>query len=194
MGFKNIAQVRAGVTSGVLSDLSPNQKIGLDCYEDFREKMNRNEVEMIGDIVSKACRERYPKAIVTIMGSYRRGKPTSGDIDVLMVHPDFVATTPRGAISELVERLRKRGHIAHHLTHLYGLTDCEDSTDCSQDFESSQAVADGYHSSSSYMGVFYSPLFAGKRRRIDIKFYPFRERVFASLYFTGENVVIMRAI
>ncbi|KAI2495369.1 DNA-directed DNA polymerase [Fragilaria crotonensis] len=39
--------------------------------------------------------------------------------------------------------------------------------------------------SQSYMGVFISQSVPGVRRRIDIKFYPFRERAFASLYFTG---------
>ena len=43
------------------------------------------------------------------------------------------------------------------------------------------------HSSSSYMGVFHSPVVKGMRRRVDIKLYPYRERAFASLYFTGNG-------
>jgi len=42
-------------------------------------------------------------------------------------------------------------------------------------------------SSSSYMGVFNSSMKKGTRRRVDIKFYAYRERVFASLYFTGNG-------
>ena len=42
-------------------------------------------------------------------------------------------------------------------------------------------------SGSSYMGVFNSPVVEGRRRRVDIKLYPYRERAFASLYFTGNG-------
>ena len=38
-----------------------------------------------------------------------------------------------------------------------------------------------------YMGCFYSPVKPGIRRRVDIKFYPYRERAFAALYFTGNG-------
>ena len=37
------------------------------------------------------------------------------------------------------------------------------------------------------MGVFDSPVEDGKKRRVDIKFYPFREKAFATLYFTGNG-------
>lgn len=45
----------------------------------------------------------------------------------------------------------------------------------------------GKDTCSSYMGVFNSPIYPDKKRRVDIKFYPYRERVFASLYFTGNG-------
>ena len=37
------------------------------------------------------------------------------------------------------------------------------------------------------MGVFNSPAVPGKRRHVDIKFYPYKNRVYASLYFTGNG-------
>jgi DNA polymerase/3'-5' exonuclease PolX len=37
------------------------------------------------------------------------------------------------------------------------------------------------------MGVFASPTVQGVRRRVDIKFYPYSERIKASLYFTGNG-------
>merc|ERR1719253_429122 len=37
------------------------------------------------------------------------------------------------------------------------------------------------------MGVFRSPVHEGKRRRVDIKFYPYREKAFCKLYFTGSG-------
>lgn len=38
-----------------------------------------------------------------------------------------------------------------------------------------------------YMGCMYSPIKPRVRRRVDIKFYPYRERAFATLYFTGNG-------
>ena len=38
-----------------------------------------------------------------------------------------------------------------------------------------------------YMGCLYSPIKPRCRRRVDIKFYPYRERAFATLYFTGNG-------
>ena len=37
------------------------------------------------------------------------------------------------------------------------------------------------------MGCFKSPVEEGVRRRVDIKLYPYRERAFATVYFTGNG-------
>lgn len=184
-GYRTIPQVRNDVKSGKLV-LTRNQMIGLECYEDFLEKMERTEVEEIGNIVTKAVHERFPTANVMIMGSYRRGKSTCGDIDLLITHPDYMETTPLGALGELVDRLRQRGHMAYHLTQLTGMRE-EDSSQSSASQQVPPPEPGPYPHSSSYMGVFYSPTAGKKKRRIDIKFYPYRERVFASLYFTGNG-------
>jgi DNA polymerase/3'-5' exonuclease PolX len=184
-GYRTIPQVRKDVKSGKLG-LTRNQMIGLECYEDFLEKMERTEVEEIGNIVAKAVHERFPSANVMIMGSYRRGKSTCGDIDLLITHPGYMEATPLGALGELVDRLRQRGHIAYHLTHLTGMRE-EESSQSSASQQVPPPEPGPYPHSSSYMGVFYSPTAGKKRRRIDIKFYPYRERAFASLYFTGNG-------
>jgi DNA polymerase lambda len=44
-----------------------------------------------------------------------------------------------------------------------------------------------YRGSQSYMGVFKSPTTRGKHRRIDIKFYPYAEKVYSMIYFTGNG-------
>ena len=41
--------------------------------------------------------------------------------------------------------------------------------------------------SSMWMGVMKSPKVANKYRRVDIKFYPNAEKVFAGIYFTGNG-------
>ena len=78
--------------------------------------MHRIEVRKIGEIIANACWEKYPKAEISTMGSYRRGKEYCGDVDVLITHSKYVQTTPEGALDELEECLFNRGYISHNLT------------------------------------------------------------------------------
>lgn len=197
LGYSTIEKIRQALACRKLL-LEKNALVGVQYYEDFQEKMSRDEAQQIGtyvyhclrsedffirllikvnlnykgQIISNACWEQYPDAEVSIMGSFRRGNDSCGDVDILIVHEKFNFTTPPGAIDELVECLRRRGHISDHLTHV---NKKNYNIDRSSHLPKSQM----------YMGVFISPITKGKKRRIDIKFYPYRERAFATLYFTG---------
>lgn len=195
LGYKNISEVRHGLASGSLK-LYDNAFIGVDCYEDFKEKMTREEVRKISDIVIDVCHEMLPEAEIDIMGSYRRGSSTCGDVDVLIVHKNFFENTPLYAVDELVERLRVRGFLAHHLTNVKSPSWTKERTQNNSSPINTMKISEGrgvftnndvYPGAVSYMGVFLSPTFTGKRRRIDIKFYPYKERAFATLYFTGNG-------
>ena len=184
--IRTIGHVREGLRTNKI-DLNDNQKVGVECYEDFQLPMRREEVEQILATVKAELKTLLPNASITAMGSYRRGKFECGDADILITDPGYVNCTPRLALGELVRRLMKKGHIAYNLTEITGLY--EEST---SDSQSSQRGGDGkaydydpYPTSQSYMGVFNSQSVPGVRRRIDIKLYPFRERAFASIYFTG---------
>ena len=193
-GFKTIEDVRKALKDNKLT-LERNQCIGVQCYEDFLEQMTRLEVEAIGKIIKDAILEEFPgeetKVEITIMGSYRRGASQCGDVDVLITHLDHVNEVPPQVLGEVVEKLLEAGRLAFHLTlisgmkvrrkdqfHEGGFNDCVDIP-CKE-------KADKY-SGSSYMGVFNSPIVEGKRRRVDIKFYPYRARAFCWLYFTGNG-------
>lgn len=208
-GFKTIAQVRKAVKEGVLK-LDWRQHIGLECYEDFRDKMNRCEVEKIAEIAREAVLERFPKAEVQLMGSYRRGSTALGDVDLLITDPSYLTEIPKGALGELVSRLERRGHMAFHLSMIEGIDTALPSSQSSGDMALPVPDKKSF-SSQTYFGVsapmwyivlievcdtnickiigqvFNSPVVRGRRRRIDIKFYPRRERAFASLYFTGSG-------
>ena len=179
-GYATIEKVRNGISLGILQ-LEERALVGVKFYEEFQEKMDRNEVELISEIVKKAMLSFFPDAEVSTMGSYRRGKERCGDVDILITHTKYVKNAPFGAVDVLVEKLREDGHISHHLTHV-------DST--KTDFRVIDAtdslLVNRVEKSKSYMGVFISPL-SRKHRRIDIKFYPFREKAFAALYFTGNG-------
>ncbi|KAF9695729.1 hypothetical protein EKO04_005811 [Ascochyta lentis] len=67
--------------------LIESQKIGLEHYSDFNSRIPRAEVAAHGAIVINALKEIDPSLRATIMGSYRRGAPDSGDIDMLITRP-----------------------------------------------------------------------------------------------------------
>ena len=69
-------------------NLSPNQKIGIERHWDFSQRIPRSEVAEHGARVQQALTRANKDLKGIIGGSFRRGKPNSGDIDVLIVHPD----------------------------------------------------------------------------------------------------------
>jgi len=166
-------------------NLSRHILIGIQCYDDLLEKMDRTEVQQIGAIVEKTVMRMFPEANVLIMGSYRREKEKCGDVDILITHPNYTETTPLGAIDWLVESLKMTGNIAYHLTSvdtaMYSRYECLHN----RNDESYDECFIHYNQSATYMGVFSSP--TSKMRRIDIKFYPWKERATAMLYFTGSD-------
>lgn len=78
-GYQTIGQVRHSLKTGALK-LDRNQLIGVECYEEIMEEMSRAEVEAIFAVVSDAVKDRFPSAELMVMGSYRRGKETCGDV------------------------------------------------------------------------------------------------------------------
>lgn len=67
--------------------LSTNQKIGIEHHDDFAQRIPRAEVKQHGDIVGQALKVADRDLQYIIGGSYRRGMPDSGDIDVIITHP-----------------------------------------------------------------------------------------------------------
>jgi DNA polymerase IV len=56
----------------------------------------------------------HPGFQLTIVGGYRRGKTQSGDVDVVLSHPDAAMTL--GFVERVVRSLEKTAHITHTLT------------------------------------------------------------------------------
>ena len=48
-----------------------------------------------------------PAMMAVVCGSYRRGKTTCGDVDVLVTHPD--GKSHRGALGKILDGLRDKG-------------------------------------------------------------------------------------
>ena len=63
--------------------------------------------------MKNAIKELNSAYLVTICGSYRRGKEESGDIDVLVTHPDYISKAKDGkkkaiSLKTIVECLEKK--------------------------------------------------------------------------------------
>ena len=85
-GYSSIDEIKKDFDRNRLRvQILRNQYIGLINYDDILEEMDRAEATKIGEIVRKAVLDRYPQAEVQIMGSFRRGAETCGDVDILIV-------------------------------------------------------------------------------------------------------------
>ncbi|KAF1917256.1 hypothetical protein BDU57DRAFT_159010 [Ampelomyces quisqualis] len=97
------------------NDLDRVQQIGVKYYDEFLDPIPRPEVEQIASVVREhAIRLRDERITVTIVGGYRRGKAASGDVDMIVSHPDLESTA--GLVREIVESLEETGWITHTLT------------------------------------------------------------------------------
>lgn len=97
------------------NDLDRVQQIGAKYYEEFQEPIQRAEVEHITAVVrDHAVKLRDERISVTIVGGYRRGKSVSGDVDIIVSHPELESTA--GLVQEIVESLEDAQWITHTLT------------------------------------------------------------------------------
>lgn len=147
-----------------LHELTHHQLVGLKYFDDINERIPRAEVTKIENKLKRHVAKIDPKLMVTVCGSYRRLKPTSGDVDVLITHPDLateedIETNGKSYLIDVIKKLTKSGLLVDHLTKL-GLT--------------------------KYMGVCRLSS-KSKGRRIDIRFVARDDYAPALLYFTGSK-------
>jgi DNA polymerase/3'-5' exonuclease PolX len=90
--IKTIPQLRVASEANAKL-LTAAQKLGLKYYEDSLRRIPRAEMKDHEDIILPGLDERFE---ATIVGSYRRGAPSSGDIDVLMTLPDSMTVKEQG--------------------------------------------------------------------------------------------------
>ncbi|KAH0566131.1 hypothetical protein GP486_000461 [Trichoglossum hirsutum] len=94
--------------------LSRVQQIGVKYFEELQQKISRQEVESIAEIIAQHARKVRDDGIeYCIVGGYRRGKQESGDVDVILSHRDEIQTL--GLIRDVVASLETDGWITHTL-------------------------------------------------------------------------------
>lgn len=153
-GFRSLDDIRAKAS------LTSHQAIGLKHYEDFLKRMPREEAAEIEQTVREAAQSIKPGLVCMACGSFRRGKSTCGDVDVLVTHPD--GHSHQGVFSKLLDSLRRTGFLTDDLV--------------SQEDNGNQK---------KYLGVCRLPGPGQLHRRLDIIVVPYSEFACALLYFTG---------
>ena len=74
--------------------LNDKQKLGLKYYKDILLRIPRKEMDKHNAFIIETIKAIDPKLKVTLAGSYRRGDPDSGDIDVLVTYPFGYTPSP----------------------------------------------------------------------------------------------------
>ena len=96
------------------STLTRVQQIGVKFYDEFLDLIPRAEVEEIGQIVHRhAVHVRDGHVQSMIVGGYRRGKEASGDVDIIVSHPDENQTL--NIVNDVVASLEEEGWVTHTL-------------------------------------------------------------------------------
>ncbi|KAI0076868.1 Nucleotidyltransferase [Panus rudis PR-1116 ss-1] len=96
--------------------LTSVQQIGLKYYDDINTRIPREEAKEIYDKIREIALRLDPKLFIEIMGSYRRGKQTCGDIDILITRPTEDGKTHRGVLWNLMRELHAKGIMTEDLS------------------------------------------------------------------------------
>jgi DNA polymerase/3'-5' exonuclease PolX len=138
--------------------LTEVQRLGITYYEDLHEKIPRKEIQQFEKKLKKIVKEVDPKLDFEIMGSYRRGLSKSGDIDLLLFHPDVKTKEDiqQDFVSQIVQKLSEKYKYIGKLA----------------------------HGNKKFMGLF---ILQKRIRHIDILFVPMNNLYAAINYFTGSK-------
>ena len=150
----NITSIKQLVDNAHL--LNDKQKMGLKYFEDFEERIPRKEMDAHKEFLTTTIKQIDAKFTFEITGSYRRGLPSSGDIDVLITHKDDPSNAEE-LFKKVVSQLKQSKYI-------------------------SDVFAEG---GKKCLAVCRLPR-RKKYRRIDLLYTNKKEYPFALLYFTGD--------
>lgn len=151
--------------------LTNAQKLGLQYFDDIKTRIPRHEVQEMELLLQKAGEDVLPGVNIICGGSYRRGKASCGDMDIIITHPD--GESHKGFLKRYVKRLKEMNFLREDLIFS---THSEEGTDSGID---------------TYFGLCTYP---GRelRHRIDLKVYPRDIYAFGLMHWTGNDVLNRR--
>lgn len=116
-GITSVQQLREAYQQGRITvskgQLNHHIAVGLEYYDDLKQRMPWSEADAIANIISDNITAMDPELVVNVCGSYRRHSPTCGDIDVLVSHP----RDKPDMLKHVVSVLEEIGLLVGHLTH-----------------------------------------------------------------------------
>uniref|UniRef100_A0AAQ4PJX5 DNA polymerase n=1 Tax=Gasterosteus aculeatus aculeatus TaxID=481459 RepID=A0AAQ4PJX5_GASAC len=147
--------------------LNHHQQIGLKYFEEFEKRIPRTEMEQMETLIHGELKKVGTEYIGTICGSYRRGAASSGDIDILLTHPDYSSESQKQPklLHAVVEHLESIGFVTDTLskgdTKFMGVCQLQRSDEDEEEY---------------------------LHRRIDIRLIPNDQYYCGVLYFTGSDI------
>ena len=157
LGIHSVEQLRSKVEKNPLL-LNDKQKVGLQYYEELLQRIPREEMEMHRAALPQWLPDEMKSWETEIVGSFRRGAETSGDIDVLIrVPPNISTLAAKSLLAAYVEQMKQAGYIE-------------------------EVLALGEHKCMAICRL--EGLLA---RRLDLLLTPDEEYAYAILYFTGSD-------
>lgn len=164
--IKSVEELREKYKRGDIK-LPDNIIKGLNYVDKIKENIPRKDIERMENILIDTTLEIDPKLYGIVCGSYRRVKPTSNDIDFILVHSDlktkkdiekYTKKNKKNYLEIFIAKLKEKDIIIDSLT--------------------SETVV------TKYMGICK---LNEVLRRIDIRFMPYESYYTAILYFTGSK-------
>ncbi|XP_010782521.1 DNA polymerase beta [Notothenia coriiceps] len=147
--------------------LNHHQQIGLRYFEEFEKRIPRSEMEQMETFIHEELKKVDTEYIGTICGSYRRGAASSGDIDILLTHPDYTSETEKQPklLHVVVEHFESIGFVTDNMskgdTKYMGVSQLQKSVEDEEEY---------------------------LHRRIDIRLIPKDQYYCGVLYFTGSDI------
>ncbi|KAL2175955.1 uncharacterized protein P884DRAFT_204435 [Thermothelomyces heterothallicus CBS 202.75] len=102
------------------ADLTPNQRIGVDHYDDLNSRIPRAEVAALFAYVRREAAVLDPRVELLVGGSYRRGAESSGDVDIIVTRKGTSSSAELVPfLEELIAVLTRKGFLVATLAALH---------------------------------------------------------------------------
>ncbi|KAK3900718.1 hypothetical protein C8A05DRAFT_17002 [Staphylotrichum tortipilum] len=172
-GFRTLDDLRQK------ADLTTNQRLGIERYDDLNTRIPRAEIAALFAYVEREAAQIDPSVELLVGGSYRRGSDSSGDIDIIVTRKGTDSSADLVPfLEELVAILTRKGFLVAVLAALHA----------------NRLGKDG--PGSKWHGCCVLPAEGGAGgeaprqiwRRIDFLLVPESEYGAALIYFTGNDI------
>ncbi|KAF7100467.1 hypothetical protein CFC21_101981 [Triticum aestivum] len=147
------------------------QRTGLKFFDDIRQRIPRHEVSEMEKLLQEVGNDILPGVTIVCGGSYRRGKSSCGDMDIVITHDDGKSHV--GFLPKFVQRLKDINFLR------------EDLIFSVNSIEGTDSGVDTYFGLCTYPG-------RELRHRIDLKVYPRNRYASGLLAWTGNDVLNRR--